>query len=203
MGTITTKDEIIKKYDSLDKEERELNIKLRKVQVKLNAILPENKRVMVKDNLNESDPPEDIQTENINDVLDLKIIEEEVKDIYEMSDYEEKEDDEDELENIKLPATLAISLKKPKKSKQLNQNSQHNQQKQKPNNKKKKKKKKTIKHSAAIGIGIELEGKANEEEIKLIEDLKSSSQKETRIKKKSVPKEENTQSKCKKEAKKQ
>ena len=48
MGGINTKEEIIARLDSLDKEEIEINKKLRELQIELNGLVPIKDRVKVK-----------------------------------------------------------------------------------------------------------------------------------------------------------
>lgn len=55
MGAIPTKEEIIAKINKLDEEEREMNRKLKQIQSELNKNLPAEDRIIVKDNLDESD----------------------------------------------------------------------------------------------------------------------------------------------------
>lgn len=69
MGITSTRREIVKLYDKYDKEERKMNLKMHQAQVKLNKYLPEHKKVIVKDNINQPDPPDRNQEEENSKII--------------------------------------------------------------------------------------------------------------------------------------
>ena len=48
MGSSPTKEEIVVRLDDLDKEEIKINKELRKLQIELNQLIPEDEQVKVK-----------------------------------------------------------------------------------------------------------------------------------------------------------
>ena len=116
MGGISSKEAIIERLDTLDREEININKQLRELQIELNGIVPVKDRVKVKkeyfDNISL-----DEDSNGKNDKDEEEIENENLEDLEDQIEGEEEEGEEAGEDNSKKDKNKKIKYKEVKKSK--------------------------------------------------------------------------------------